>query len=71
MARNMKASWQIILKRSKEEKRYTEENTTRPRLRKKKHPNTYPRKLSQKSLKLSINILKHQTNNTSTAGAAA
>jgi hypothetical protein len=24
MARNMKASWQIILKRSKEEKRYTE-----------------------------------------------
>jgi hypothetical protein len=70
MARNMKASWQIILKRSKEEKRYTEENTTRPRLRK-KHPNTYPRKLSQKSLKLSINIIKHQTNNTSTAGAAA
>jgi hypothetical protein len=37
MARNMEASWQIILKRSKEEKRYTEENTTRPRLRKKTH----------------------------------
>jgi hypothetical protein len=32
MARNMKASWQIILKRSKKEKRYAEENTARPRL---------------------------------------
>jgi len=70
MARNMKASWQIILKRSKEEKRYTEEKHHSP-TPKKKHPNTYPRKLSQKSLKLSINIIKHQTNNTSTAGAAA
>jgi hypothetical protein len=26
MARNMKASWQIILKRSKEEKKYAGEN---------------------------------------------
>jgi hypothetical protein len=70
MARNMKASWQIILKRSKEEKKIHRRKHHSP-TPKKKHPNTYPRKLSQKSLKLSINIIKHQTNNTSTAGAAA
>jgi hypothetical protein len=34
MARNMTASWQILFKRSKEKKRYAEQNTTRSRLRK-------------------------------------
>jgi len=46
MARNMKASWQIIFSAATKKKRYAEENTTRPRLRK----NT-PTHIYEKSVK--------------------
>jgi hypothetical protein len=66
MARNMEASWQLIFSATNKKKRCAEENTTRPRLRKKKpqHPSTQNQ---SKTLKLSINIIKQQTHNISTA----
>jgi hypothetical protein len=54
------------IQRSNKEERYTKENTTRLRPRK-KHPNTNPREFSKKTLKFSTKLIKQQKHETSTA----
>jgi hypothetical protein len=69
MARNMKASWQIMFSAATKKK-----NTQKKRLPAyalEKTPQHTSTQNQSKTLKLSTNIIKQQTYNTSTACAAA